>query len=93
MEPTTLENPNTLFLPPLEFGPVRHSLGSIYHILDSGGTKGISSTEEFLTSPRVRDTLYTLDDGKKILITKKKKFELQPDVDGVLHREDGDDLS
>jgi len=92
MEPTQLENPNTLLLPPLEFGPIKHSIGSIYHVLDLGCSKKISSTEEYSTSSRIRETLYVLDNGEKILITKKKKLELPRGIDGVLHIEDSGDL-
>ncbi|MCX6736416.1 MAG: DEAD/DEAH box helicase family protein [Candidatus Parcubacteria bacterium] len=92
MSPSNPENPNMLFLPPLEFGPIKHSIGIISHVLDLGGNKVISRTEEFFTSPRVRETLYVLDDGQKILITKKKKLELPRDVDGVLFGQLGNAL-
>lgn len=92
MKPIQPENPNVLLLPPLEFGPIKHSTGSIHHVLNLGCSKNISSTEEFFTSPRIKETLYILDDGKKILITKKRKLELPQGIEGVLHREDNGNL-
>ena len=67
------ENQTTLFLPPLEFGPIKHSIGNIRHIVNSGGLKEILNTQEFKTSPRLKEKLYTLSDGQKIIITNKRR--------------------
>ncbi len=86
------QNPNMIILPPLEFGPIRHALGLIRHIVDSGGEKAITSTEDFNTSARVIEKLYIISDGQKIIITKKKKLALPTGVDGILHRTENGDL-
>ena len=89
MEPNTeQQNPPTLSLPPLEFGPITHALGAIKHVVNSGGVREITATEEFLTSPRSKETLYILSDGQRILVTKKKKLNLPANVDGVLRQDD-----
>lgn len=92
MSPNTAPQPNTLILPILELGPIRHDLGQIRHVLDLGGSKEVVSTEDFSTSPRVVEKLYVLSDGQRVVITKKKKLQLPADVDGVLHRNEEGEL-
>lgn len=83
-----IEITNKLILPPLEFGPIKHPLGQICHVINSGGTKEIIAVEDFYTSPRVKEKAYTLSDGQKIIITRKKKLDLPIDISGVLHYDD-----
>lgn len=87
MEPNTnTQNPNTLELPPLELGPIRHALGYISHVLDLGKIQDITQIEDFNTSPRVTEKIYTTTDGQRFIITKKKKLTLPAGVDGVLYQ-------
>ncbi len=73
-----------LTLPPLEFGPIKQSIGHIMHILNTGGIFQITGIEDFQTSPRIKEKLYSLSNGQKILISKRKKMDLPEDIDGVL---------
>lgn len=92
MSPNIAPQPNTLILPILELGPIKHDLGHIRHVLDFGGSKEVTSTEDFNTSPRVTEKLYVLSDGQRVVVTKKKKLQLPSDVDGVLHRSEEGEL-
>lgn len=75
--------PPKLKLPPLQVAYV-HSIGAIYYLLDSGSERDIQSIEEIQVSPRVKENLYILSDGQRIIVTERKKLIRPSDVDGVM---------
>jgi superfamily II DNA or RNA helicase len=78
----------TIVLPRLIFGPIKQNIGKIWQVADQAGERKVISTQDFRTTSRLTETLYTLEDGQKILITKKKRLDLPSGVDGVLHRDE-----
>jgi len=77
-----------IILPPLEYGPNKHSIGHIHHVIDIGGTYLITGNEEIQISSRIKENLLHLSNGLKVIITNRKKL-LHPDsVDGILNIND-----
>ncbi len=82
-----LESENTatkLKLPALEFGPLKHAVGHISHVLGEGGVKDVISIEDIQVSSRIREKLYKLSDGQAIIVTERKKLSRPSSVDGIL---------
>ena len=89
MDLDSRSKPSHILLPILELSPIKHALGNVRHIVDLGGQKRIVSIEDFKTSPRITEKLFTLSDGKKILISKNRKTKLSTGVNGVLMEDQG----
>lgn len=77
-----------LELPPIEYGPVKKTLGYIHHILTEGKTVDVTSIEEVQVSPRCKENLYTLSDGQRIVVTKRTNCPRPSIADGVLRVND-----
>jgi superfamily II DNA or RNA helicase len=75
---------NQIKIPSLEVGVIPDALGHIWHSLDSGGVKTITSLEQIRISPRCKENVGLLDDGQKLIITTRKKLVRPAEIDGVL---------
>ena len=82
--------PTTISIPPIVFGPEKHPIGNISHILDNGGERTIVGTEEIKVSTRRKATLYKFSDGQEVIITDRNKIDRPDGVDGVLRRTNGE---
>lgn len=79
----------TLNIPPLEFGPLKHAIGYIHHVLSEGGIKEVTTIEDVQVSQRRREALYKLSDGQNIIVTQRKSIKRPDNVDGVLFVDEG----
>ncbi len=62
-------------LPTLEYGPIKHTLGSIHHILMNADTVEITAESEVKTGQRSTQKVLHLSDGQSIIITDKKNLK------------------
>lgn len=72
-------------LPALEVGPISQSIGNIHHVLRNAETASIDEISEVQISPRIREPLYLLSNGERIVITRRRHVSCPPGADGVLH--------
>lgn len=73
-----------IHLPSLEVGPIPHALGQIRHSLRPASKATILDSAEVLVSPRVKEPLYQVDNGERVVITSRAKVARPPEADGVL---------
>lgn len=76
--------PAPILLPPIEIIPISKSIGIIHHRLKNGGLKQIISLSEVSLSAKIKERVYILDDGQKIIVTKRKKITPPLGIDGIL---------
>lgn len=84
MPQVVLTTSSTIDLPPLKYGPFRHSIGEIVHVLNNGGQVQVISEEEIKISPRKLEKAYNLSNGQKIIFTYANKVQRPANVDGVV---------
>src|ERR1039457_293344 len=78
-----------LDMPPLVLGPVAHSLGYFWHVIQPAGSLDITAASEVFISPRRKERLYTVANGEKIILTTRRQIkERPPEADGVLRVND-----
>lgn len=75
-----------LIVPALELGPVRCTVGRIYCQLETGGTVQAEPAGECQISARIKEPLFALPTGKRIVITTRRNIARPDGVDGVLFR-------
>jgi superfamily II DNA or RNA helicase len=74
-----------LDMPPLMFGPVAHPVGYIWHVIRPATTQDIASASEVPISARLKEPLYTLSNGERIVVTARRQIkERPPEADGIL---------
>ena len=81
---------STLKLPPIQVAYL-HAIGAIYHLLVPEIEIPVESIEEISISPRLKEKLYILADGQKIVVTERKKVIQPSNTDGVLQMIPGAD--
>ena len=81
------EDPTVLALPSLVLGPTRVGVGNIFHVIESASSQSVVDISEIQISPRVKERLYELENGEKIIVTSRKKLERPSKVDGVLRQD------
>lgn len=81
-----------LQIPQLTCSPVRTSIGSIHCVFKEAQVAEAFAIGEVNTSPKVREPLYQLPTGEKVIITTRKYVERPPGVDGLLY-DDGSRLT
>jgi superfamily II DNA or RNA helicase len=90
-QPDLFMPPEMLSLPPLEYGPVGCAGGRIQCVLRSGGNVAATPLGTAQISRRVKEPLFALASGEKVVVTERKRVPRPPEVDGVLVRgRDGD---
>tara|TARA_R110002049_G_scaffold66689_1_gene173973 strand:+ start:2848 stop:6162 length:3315 start_codon:yes stop_codon:yes gene_type:complete len=82
----TATAPTELKLPSIQFGPIPCRIGSIQSLLRSAETLCVQGIEEMHVSPRIKEPLYTLENGERVIITSRKNVTRPAGVDGVLYR-------
>lgn len=83
--PTNQQNlPFPILLPDLDIEPIIKSIGRIYYRLENEGIKQIIALEEIQISPRAKEVVYVLEDGKRIIVTQRKKIITPADIDGII---------
>lgn len=80
-----LSGPRAVDLPELIYGPVRLSIGDIYCALRQAEKCSATPLGQISISARLKEPLYSLPSGEKIIVTARKRVERPADVDGVLH--------
>ncbi|MFL6846316.1 MAG: DEAD/DEAH box helicase [Allosphingosinicella sp.] len=82
-----------LELPQLLYGPVRSTIGVIQCVLRPPRTVPARPAGETNVSPRIKEPLFALPDGEKIVVTSRKSATRPADVDGLLWRDDNGKLA
>ncbi|WP_367389060.1 DEAD/DEAH box helicase [Lewinella sp. LCG006] len=77
-----------IILPEILFGPIKYSIGFAFVLLRDKEQLNILETTEIQISPRVKEELLTLENGEKIIVTKRKTIEIPDGVDGVIRKND-----
>jgi len=75
-----------LTLPPLNYGPVKTSVGAIQCSLRPQETVSAQPTGEVSITSRSKETVYTLDGGETVLITTRSNLKRPDNIDGLLYR-------
>lgn len=73
-----------LQLPQLAYGPFRTPIGSIHCVLRNAETVDAVCVGEVHISPKVKEPLYELASGEKLIVTTRKQAERPPETHGVL---------
>lgn len=80
----------TIDLPALEVGPIRHAIGEFRHVLRKPGELVVEEIIEVPISPRIKEPLFRLSNGERIVVTARRNLNRPQEADGVLHtRGDG----
>lgn len=79
-----MDQPSSIKIPSIQFGPISHAIGEIFHVLEEGGDRSVTSIEEIKVSPKRKEKVYKLANGQAIIITDKKTLNRPESVDGVL---------
>lgn len=80
-------------IPAIEFGPVPCAIGRIYCQLKPGCAIRAEPAGDCRISPRIKEPLFVLPSGERILITTRRNVSRPDDVDGVLFRNDNGALT
>jgi superfamily II DNA or RNA helicase len=80
-------------LPPLNYGPIKTSVGTIQCCLRVQQTVSAQPCGEVAVTLRSKETVYTINDGETVLITERSNLARPKNVDGVLHRKSDGSLS
>jgi superfamily II DNA or RNA helicase len=77
--------PFPIDFPPVDIEPISQSIGKIYYRLAPKVSREIIAIEEINVSPRKKEKVYVLNDGKRYIITNRKNKLARPsNIDGVL---------
>lgn len=83
---TLFDQPVTLDMPSLSYGPIASGAGTMQLMLRPSETVKAEPHGEVLVSARTKDSSYLLPSGEVVIVTSRKKLERPADVDGVLYR-------
>ena len=79
-----------LILPPLEIGPLPNSIGWMKFRVRPGATVQVAQVAQVQISPRLKEPLYYLENGEKLVVTRRRRVPRPSEADGVLREfEDG----
>lgn len=81
---TLFDQPITLDIPQLSYGPVALGAGTMQLVLGASQTVSAKPYGEITISPRIKENSYLLPSGEVVIITSRKKIDRPTDVDGVL---------
>lgn len=76
--------PYSIKIPAINAKPSLFTIGTVYCCLRRAMNRQIVSIEEVQISPRIKEKLFVLDGGEKIIITKRKKTIRPHGVNGAL---------
>ena len=79
----------TIVLPELIFLK-KYTVGIARQLLRVSRTEKITTIEKFHVGPRSFEVCWVLEDGERLIVTKKSKLERPAEFDGVLRRLDSD---
>jgi superfamily II DNA or RNA helicase len=82
------EHAKDLRVPPLE-AVIPHRLGQIWHQLRPEFTAQVVEVTEVSISPRIKEPLYRLESGERLVITSRPKIARPEGADGVLQHQGG----
>lgn len=81
--------PAPITLPALDILPINRPKGMIFHTLRNEIISNIVAIEEVNISPRLKERVYVLENGERLIISSRKKKIIQPaNINGVLLIED-----
>ncbi|NVP56618.1 DEAD/DEAH box helicase family protein [Rhizobium sp. DBTS2] len=80
-------------LPPLNYGPVKTSVGAIQCVLRPKQLVSAQPTGEVAVTSRSKETVYTLHGGETVLITERSNLKRPVDIDGLLSRKSDGSLT
>jgi hypothetical protein len=81
------ELPQVFDIPPLEYGPVPFAIGRLYCQLKPGGMVQAEMAGECYISPRIKEPVYNLPTGEKIVVTTRRIIRRPNSIDGILFRD------
>lgn len=87
------ERSRDMNIPALEFGPIRCAIGRIYCHLKPGGLVQAEPAGECHISLRIKEPLFKLPSGERIVITTRRNVARPDGITGVLFREDSGTLT
>lgn len=76
-----------LDLPQLAYGPIRTPIGSIHCVLRNAEVIEAVLVGEAHISPKVKEPLYELPSGSRLIVTARRQVELPPEAHGALSTE------
>jgi superfamily II DNA or RNA helicase len=82
-----------LQLPQIQLGPISCGIGSVQCVLRPAETQRVTSVGETRISPRLKEKLYTLENGQRIVVTARRKLARPSEADGVLYRTTANDAA
>ncbi|WP_372784806.1 DEAD/DEAH box helicase [Phenylobacterium sp.] len=82
-----------LKLPQLTYGPVKAAAGQIRAVLRNAETVSAILVDEVHVSARVKEPLYTLPSGERVVVTSRRAAQRPKDADGLLLRDLGGELT
>lgn len=85
--------PQGMDIPPLEYGPVPFAIGRLYCQLKPGGMVQADPAGECYISPRIKEPVFSLPAGEKIVITTRRNIARPDGIDGILFRDESGNLT
>lgn len=83
-------SPVTIDLPALEVGPISRAIGEIRHVLRNPEQVFVDEIIEIYVSPRIKEPLYLLSNGERVVVTERRHVIRPEEADGTLQlRSDG----
>lgn len=82
-----------LKLPQLDYGPVKAPAGQIRGVLRNAETVAAKPAAEVHVSPRVKELMYSLPSGERVIVTTRKGAQRPKEADGLLFKDATGDLS
>ena len=84
------EAPIKFILPEIIIGPIKYSIGKVYHLIRESRDYTALTAGKIKISPRIEEKYYELNNGEKIIITERRKIAVPDKIDGIIRSlEDG----
>jgi superfamily II DNA or RNA helicase len=83
---TLFDQPITLDIPQLSYGPISSGAGTMQLVLRTSERVKATPHGEVTISARTKESSYVLPSGEIVIVTTRKKIDRPADVDGVLHQ-------
>ena len=74
----------TINLPALEISPISRAIGEIRHVLRNPEQVCVEEIIDIRISPRVKEPLYLLGNGERVVVTERRRIDRPAEAHGVL---------
>ncbi|MER9373662.1 DEAD/DEAH box helicase family protein [Mesorhizobium sp. M0491] len=81
-----------LKLPQLDYGPIKVVVGQVRAVLRAAETVTATQVGEVAVSARIKEPLYALVSGERVIVTTRRMAQRPTEADGLLYRAIGGDL-